>query len=95
MQNEYLIDNSFISFDGTIKKLITGIPTGTNCASDSANIFLYVYEKENIENLIENRNLNYLSIIGDNFRYQDDLINFNNRNILRKNIQGLIMINKL
>ena len=81
LQINFLIDNSFIYFDNKLERLVIGIPTGTNCASDLANIFLHVYEKSNVETLIENHNLNYLSSSGDTFRYQDDLINFNNRAI--------------
>lgn len=77
----FLIDNSFIYFNDSIEKLVNGIPTGTNCASDVANIFLHIYEKKHIETLVENNNSNYLSYLGDIFRYQDDLINFNTKNI--------------
>ena len=64
-----------------MKKLIVGIPTGTNCASDLANIFLHIYEKQNVENLVEKHRLNRLSNIGDTFRYQDDLLNFNSHKV--------------
>jgi len=46
-----------------------------------ANIFLHVYEKQNVEDLLETHRLNSLSNIGDTFRYQDDLINFNSHKI--------------
>lgn len=80
-QVNYLILNAYIQFDNELKKLIIGIPTGTNCASDLANIFLHVYEKQNVEDLLETHRLNSLSNIGDTFRYQDDLINFNSHKI--------------
>ena len=80
-QITYLIHNAFIYFNNELKKLVTGIPTGTNCASDLANIFLHIYEKNNVENLIETHRLNTLSNIGDTFRYQDDLINFNSHKV--------------
>ena len=76
-----MIHNAFIYFNNELKKLVTGIPTGTNCASDLANIFLHIYEKNNVENLIETHRLNTLSNIGDTFRYQDDLINFNSHKV--------------
>ena len=80
-QINYLIDHSYIHFDGKLEKLVIGIPTGNNCASDMANIFLHVYERKNVESLIENYNLDYISQLGDTFRFQDDLINFKNRPI--------------
>ena len=64
-----------------MKKLIVGIPTGTNCASDLTNIYLHIYEKQNVENLVEKHRLNRLSNIGDTFRYQDDLLNFNSHKV--------------
>ena len=72
-QITYLI----IYFNNGLKKLVIGIPTGTNCALDLANIFLHIYEKKNVEHLIANHRLNCLSNIGDTFRYQDNLISLN------------------
>ena len=47
-QVTYLIQNTYIQFDNVLKKRIVGIPTCTNCASDLANIFLHIYEKQNV-----------------------------------------------
>ena len=58
----------------TIHQQIIGIPTGTNCTSELANIFLHVYEKGFVDKLIEDRNAEYLDKLGNKFRYQDDLI---------------------
>ena len=81
LQITYLINNAFIYSNNGLKKLVIGIPTGTNCASDLANIFLHIYEKKNVEDLVEAHRLNRLSNIGDTFRYQDDLINFNSHQV--------------
>ena len=88
-QINYLIDNSYIYFDDKIEKLVIGIPTGTNCASDIANIFLHVYERKNADSLVEDHNLEYISYLGDTFRFQDDLTNFNNRLINNKVITDI------
>ena len=45
-QLHYLIENAYIYIDNKLLKLIIGIPTGTNCASDLANVFLHVYERK-------------------------------------------------
>ena len=77
----YLISNAYIQANDEIKKLIIGIPTGTNCASDLANIFLHIYEKENVEKLVEEHRENQLGNLGITFRFQDDLLNFNDYEI--------------
>lgn len=55
---------------------VIGIPTGTNCASDLANIFLHIFEKLFVKDLVENHKDLYLNLLGTIFRYQDDLITF-------------------
>ena len=72
----YLIDNCYISFDKGVKQQVIGIPMGTNCASHVANIFLHVYEKTFISQLIEEDNNEHMATLGTIFRYQDDLISF-------------------
>ena len=46
---DFLIGNCFIMDDNKVHQQIIGIPTGTNCASDWANIFLHVYEKSFVD----------------------------------------------
>jgi hypothetical protein len=41
---EFLIDNIFVSFGGTLFQEVIGIPMGTNCAPLLADLFLYSYE---------------------------------------------------
>ena len=74
----FMIDNCFILRDNIVQQLIIGIPTGTNCAADFANIFLHIFEKMFAENLIKDKNEEYLELLGTTFRYQDDLITFCN-----------------
>ena len=62
--------------DNKVHQQIIGMPTGTNCASDLANISLHVYEKSFLDKLIEDRNAEYSDQLGNIFRYQDDLITF-------------------
>jgi hypothetical protein len=42
---EFLIDNIFVSFRGTLFQQVVGIPMGTNCAPLLADLFLF-YEDE-------------------------------------------------
>ena len=49
---EFLVDNIFVIFAGTVFQQITGIPMGTNCAPLLADICLYSYEAEFIQSLL-------------------------------------------
>jgi hypothetical protein len=43
---EFLIDNIFVSFGGTLFQQVVGIPMGTHCAPLLADLFLNSYESE-------------------------------------------------
>jgi hypothetical protein len=43
---EFLIDNIFVSFGGTLFQQVVDMPMGTNCALLLADLFLYSYESE-------------------------------------------------
>jgi hypothetical protein len=49
---EFLIDNIFVSFGGTLFQQVVGIPMGTNCAPLLADFFLYSYESEFLQKLV-------------------------------------------
>ena len=55
---------------------------GTNAAPQIANIYLYVYEFDYINTLIEIGDVKSLKRLKDIFRYQDDLIVFNDYGLL-------------
>ena len=73
----FLIENCYIKFDGRNYRQILGIPMGTSCAPHLANIFLYMYEKAAIMNLINKGKTKEASLLANIFRYQDDCIVFN------------------
>ena len=50
---EYLIDNIFVEFGGRIFQQTIGIPMGTNCAPLLADLFLYSYEAEFVQSLLQ------------------------------------------
>ena len=50
---EFLIDNIFVSFGGTLFQQVVGIPMGTNCAPLLADLFLYSYESEFLQKLVK------------------------------------------
>ena len=49
---EFLIENIFVQFGERLVHQLTGIPMGTNCALLLADLFLYSYENEFLDNMI-------------------------------------------
>ena len=49
---EFLIDNIFVQFGGRLFCQASGIPMGTNCVPLLADLFLYVYENEFLDDMI-------------------------------------------
>ena len=49
---EFLIDNIFVKFGGCLFRQVIGIPMGTNYAPLLADLFLYSYESEFLDNMI-------------------------------------------
>ena len=49
---EFLIDNISVKFGGCLFRRVIGIPMGTNCAPLLADLFLYPYESEFLDNMI-------------------------------------------
>jgi hypothetical protein len=54
---EFLIDNIFVSFGGALFQQVVGIPMGTNCALLLADLFLYSYESEFLQNLVKDKKI--------------------------------------
>ena len=77
---EFLIDNIFVVFGGTIFQQIVGIPMGTNCAPLLADIFLYSYEAEFIQTLLSTGRKHLASQFNFTYRYIDDVLSINNPN---------------
>ena len=75
---EFLIDNIFVEFGGQIFQQSTGIPMGTNCAPLLADLFLYSYEVEFIQNLVKQKKFSIAKAFNLTFRYIDDVISLNN-----------------
>ena len=77
----YIIDNSYIKYQGRIYRQVVGIPMGNSCAPFLANLFLHVYEYDYISKLIEQGEIIVASRLSRAwFRYQDDFIIFNDQN---------------
>ena len=80
----YLIDNAYIIFDGNVivYRQAIGIPMGTNAGPHVANIYLHQYEIYYFNYLHINNMKGELSKLQHVFRFQDDLISFNDHGYL-------------
>ena len=79
---EFLIDNIFVQFGGCLFRQVIGIPMGTNCVPLLADLFLYSYENEFLDNMIRSGQRRLASSFNLCYRYIDDLIVFNNKKFL-------------
>ena len=52
---DFLIDNIFVTFGGRVSQQTVGIPMGTNCAPFLAELFLYYYEADFIQELLRKK----------------------------------------
>ena len=79
---EFLIDNIFVQFGGYLLRQLIGIPMGTDCAPLLADLFLYSYENEFLDNMIRSSDRRLAMSFNLCYRYTDDLIVFNNEKFL-------------
>ena len=79
---EFLIDNIFVQFGGSLFHQMIGIPMGTNCAPLLADLFLYSYENEFLDNMIRSGHWRLARSSNLCYRCIDDLIVFNNKKFL-------------
>ena len=76
---EFLIDNIFVQFGWRLFHQVIGIPMGTNCAPLLADLFLYSYENEFLDNMIKGGHRRLARSFNLCYKYIDDLIVFNNK----------------
>ena len=79
---EFLIDNIFVQFGGCLFCKAIGIPMGTNCAPLLADLFLYSYKNEILDNMIRSGHWRLARSFNLCYRYIDDLIVFKNKKFL-------------
>ena len=75
---DFLIDNIFVMFGGCIFQQIVGIPMGTNCAPLLVDLFLYLYEADFIQGLLNKNEKKLAWSFSFTFRYIDDVLTLNN-----------------
>ena len=73
----YLIDNVYIKVGSKVYRQTVGIPMGTDCAPQLANLFLFHYEYSYMKILMK-KNICVAKKFNDTIRYIDDLLTVNN-----------------
>jgi len=76
----FLNDDIFIEFGGTIFQQTVGIPMGINRAPLLADLFLHSYEVEFVQKLFRNREKKLSQSFNYTFLYIDDILSLNNKN---------------
>ena len=71
---EFLIDNIFVQFRRCLFRQMIVIPMGTSCAPLLADLFLYLYENEFLDNMIRSGHRKLARSFTLCYRYIDDLI---------------------
>jgi hypothetical protein len=75
---EFLIDNLFVSFGGTLFQQVVGIQMGTNCAPLLADLFLYSYESEFLQKLVKDKKIHEARAFNFTYKYIGDVLSINN-----------------
>ena len=75
---KYLIDNIFVEFGGRIFQQTIGIPMGTNCAPLHADWFLYSYEAEFVQSLLQVGKKHLEQQFNFTYKYIDDVLSLKN-----------------
>ena len=75
---EFLIDNIFVSFGGTLFQQVVGIRMGMNCAPLLSDLFLCSYESEFLQKLVKDKKIHDARAFNFTYRYIDDVLSINN-----------------
>jgi hypothetical protein len=74
---EFIVKNTFLYADGILRHQEIGLPMGTNCAPELANLTLYVDERNFIDAL-QKENFDEAVRYNCTFRFIDDVLTWNN-----------------
>lgn len=73
-----MISNAFVMNGGVIKRQTIGLPMGTNCAPNLANLYLYSYESTFIDRLVAVKGTSIGEQFHMSFRLIDDTLSIDN-----------------
>ena len=74
----YLLDNIYVRLGTKLYRQIVGIPMGTNCAPNVADLFLFCFERDLMTSLSEVKQAKIIEAFKSTSRYLDDLLNIDN-----------------
>ena len=77
---EFLISNTYVVNGKECRRQKIGLPMGTNCAPELANLYLYVYESNYIDRVIEIEGEQAAHEFHNTFRLIDDVLSQDNVN---------------
>ena len=75
---EFLIDNIFVSFGGTLFQQVVGKPMSTHCVPLLADVFLYSYESEFLQKTCKDKNIHEARAFNFTYMHIDDVLSINN-----------------
>ena len=70
---DFLIDNNFVMFGGRVFQQTVRIPMGNNCTPLLADLFLYSYETDFTQSLLQRKEQNFAQSFGFTFLCIDDI----------------------
>ena len=76
---EFLVDKKYVRFGGQLFQQTVGILMGTNCAPLLADLFLYCYENEFLDELVKEGKEKLARKFSLSYRYIDELLSFNKK----------------
>jgi hypothetical protein len=76
----FLVDNIYVVFVDQVFQQSTSIPMGTNCVSLLADLFLYSFEADFCQKLLQGNNKKLAVSFKNTFRYINDVLSINNHN---------------
>ena len=68
----------YIRFGTKLYRQTVGIPMGTNCAPLVVDLFLYCYERDLMDSLNHDNQVDVIEAFNSTSRYPDDLLNIDN-----------------
>ena len=75
---EFLIDNIFVSFGGTLFQQVVCIPMCANYTPLLADLFVYSYESEFLQKLVKDKKFHDARAFNFSYQYIDDALSINN-----------------
>ena len=86
---KFLLSNLYILHNEKLFRQVIGIPIGSDCSQYLANLFLFSYEHEHVDALMESGHED-ADLLGHSHRYIDDLLVLNDMGYIVRMYQKFI-----